>query len=253
MPTVQYLQVPIGELRPNPFNPNRVSAENEKKIRHSIERNGLFKPIIVREVSGVAGYEIIGGQHRWEQAKELGFTHIPIANLGEISEKQAREVSLLDNARYGVDDTILLGDILKEIGSASEIQDFLPYSDADITAIFSASTIDLDALDVDQEELKLEPEKTEADTPAAKPTKTHTVMRFKIGLADAERITKLIASTQKAQGLTTEDELTNAGDALVHLLSSAGLLGSAQPAVSSQPEDWSAALDAIEAAQKDTK
>ena len=251
MPTVQYLQVPIGELRPNPFNPNRVSAENEKKIRHSIERNGLFKPIIVREVSGISGYEIIGGQHRWEQAKELGHTHIPIANLGEISEKQAREISVIDNARYGVDDTIILGDVLREIGTAAEIQDFMPYSDADITAIFSAATIDLDALDLGKEELSVEPEKHDADAPASKPVKTHTVMRFKIGLADAERITKLIASTQKAQGLTTEDELTNAGDALVHVLSSAGLL--AAKTTTTQHEDWDAALDAIEAAQEELK
>ena len=37
-------------------------------------------------------------------------------------------------------------------------------------------------------------------------------------LGDAERLTALIAETQKIQGLTTSDELTNAGDALVHLL-----------------------------------
>lgn len=249
MSTVQYLEVPVEDLRPNPFNPNRVSAENELKIRASIERNGIFKPIIVRQVQATAGYEIIGGQHRWEQARELGFKTVPVANLGIISDVRAKEIGLLDNARYGVDDTLSLGAILKEIGDADEIQSFLPYGDTDLTAIWSAQSIDLDELEISQDEVKIEPEQQKSEDSAPKPTKTHTVMRFKIGLADAERITKLIASTQKAQGLTTEDELTNAGDALVHLLSTTGLLGSAQPANSL---DWDDVLDKIEADQQES-
>lgn len=250
MSTVQYLEAPIGDLRPNPFNSNRVSAENEKKIRASIERNGIFKPIIVREVASFAGYEIIGGQHRWEQAKELGFTAVPIANLGLISDVRAKEIGLLDNARYGVDDTLSLGAILKEIGNADEIQSFLPYGDTDLTAIWSAQSIDLADLDVSQDELQIEPDEEDA-APLPKAAKTHTVMRYKIGLADAERITKLIAKTQKEQGLTTEDELTNAGDALIHLLATAGLL-STQPATPAQPEGWDDMLDQIEAAQQES-
>lgn len=251
MSTVQYLEVRIEDLQPNSFNSNRVSAENEKKIRASIERNGIFKPIIVREVvrpSGDTSYEIIGGQHRWEQAKGLGYTTVPVANLGQISDVRAKEIGLLDNARYGVDDTLSLGAILKEIGDPEEIQSFLPYADTDLTAIWSAQSIDLDELNVSQDEIKIEPER-QNEAPAPKPTKTHTIMRFKIGLADAERITKLIASTQKAQGLTTEDELTNAGDALVHLLAAAGLLGSTQ---TTQPADWDDMLDQIEAAQQES-
>ena len=249
MSTVQYLEVLVGDLRPNPFNSNRVSPENEKKIRASIERNGLFRPIIVREVASVAGYEIIGGQHRWEQAIEIGLTVVPIANLGLISDKQAKEIGVIDNARYGVDDTLSLASILREIGNPEELQSFLPYGDMDLTAIFSAQSIDLDDLDVGQDELKIEADEPD-DAPAPKPTKTHTIMRFKIGLSDAERITRLIAKTQKEQGLTTADELTNAGDALVHLLLAAGLLG-APSATASQPEGWEDALDLIEQAQKE--
>lgn len=250
MSTVQYLEVPVEDLRPNPYNPNRVSAENEKKIRESIKRNGIFKPIIVRQVASVAGYEIVGGQHRWEQAKELGLKVVPIANLGEIEEKRAKEIGLLDNARYGADDTLSLSEILKEIGNAEEIQSFLPYGETDLSAIFSATNIDLNTLDVGQNELKTEEIQTSDEGPAVKPTKTHTVMRFKIGLADAERVTKLIASTQKSQGLTTEDELTNAGDALIHLLSTAGLFGVTS---TTAPADWDGTLDQIEAALKESE
>lgn len=249
MSAVQYLEVSVEDLRPNPFNPNRVSAENEKKIRASIQRNGIFKPIIVREVASVAGYEIIGGQHRWEQAKEIGLATVPVANLGQISDVRAKEIGVIDNARYGADDTLLLGDILKEIGDADEIQSFLPYGDTDLSAIFSATSISLDDLDVAQDEQNIAPEQ-EDEAPLPKPTKTHTVMRFKVGLLDAERLTALIARTQKDHGLTTADELTNAGDALIHLLSTAGALTAAATA---KPEDWDDMLDEIEQAQKESE
>ena len=248
MAVVQYLEVAVGDLRPNPFNPNRVSAENEKKIRASIERNGLFKPIIVREVEGVFGWEIIGGQHRWEQAVALGHTHVPVANLGRISDTRAKEIGLIDNARYGADDTMTLSAILKEIGDADEIQSFLPYGETDLTAIFSASSIDLDDLTIPEDALKSTlPDANEP--PATKSTKTHTIMRFKVSNGDAERLTKLIASTQRDQGLTTADDLTNAGDALVFLLTqTSGLQAEpVQPAV-----ELDAMLDEIETAIKES-
>lgn len=245
MHKVNYLTVPIDQLRKNTFNSNQVSALNEEKIRHSIERNGIFKPIIVRQVAGVPGYEIIGGEHRWEQAKELGYTEIPIADLGEISDTKAKEISVIDNARYGVDDTIKFADLLKDIGDMEEVTHFLPYGDADLSAIFAASSIALDDLGNAPE---VEVDTEVPDEPVApKPAKTHQIMRFKIGLADAERITALIAKTQKDHGFNTADELTNAGDALVHLLGST--LTAATPKIS-LPDDWEDALDEIEAQQK---
>lgn len=237
MPSVQYLTVSVNDLRKNPWNSNQVTPENEAKIRESIRRNGIFKPVIVRQVENVTGYEIIGGEHRWEQAIELGHTEIPIANLGPISDAKAKEIGVIDNARYGIDDTILLSDILQELG-ADDLQDYLPYGDTDLQAIFSASDIALDDLEID-ESFEKPSENDEADeTPLEKPPKTHTVMRFKLSLGDAERLTTLIAKTQKEQGLTTSDDLTNAGDALVHLLSDV----LAPPATNTQ-ETLQAALD----------
>lgn len=218
MKTVQHLNVPVGDLRKNSFNSNRVTPDNETKIRRSIERNGMFKPVIVREVAGIAGYEIIGGEHRWEQAVELGYTEIPIANLGEISDAKAKEISVIDNARYGMDDTLALGEILKDI-DVENLQDILPYGETDLNAIFSASDIELDDLEIEGN-FEVEESKESEEPEAPKPPKTHTIMRFRLPLGDAERLTKLVASTQKDEKLTTEDELTNAGDALVFILGS---------------------------------
>lgn len=242
MQKVEFLEVPTSALRKNLWNSNQVDPLNEEKIKTSIERNGMFKPIIVRQVAGVDGYEIVGGEHRWEQAIRLGYDTVPIANLGEISDAKAKEIGIIDNARYGADDAILLADILKDIGTLEEIQDFLPYGDADLNAIFSSSIAipDLDALGNDDEEVLTEQEKLE------KPTKTHQVMRFKVGIKDAERLTALIAKTQREQGYTTADELTNAGDALVHLLGAAPAGFTLEPV----EDDLEAQLDALQAEQE---
>lgn len=211
----QYLELKPSQLRKNSWNTNKVSPENERKIRASLERNGIFKPIIVRETKD-GEYEILGGQHRWEQAIELGLETIPVFNLGEIDDNRAKEIGLADNARYGSDDTVELAELLKSLGDIEELQNFLPYGASDFDAIFTAN-IALDDLEID-EDLEVELETPEEIEPVTKPTKTHTLMRFKVPIADAERITALIASTQKEYGFTKADELTNVGDALVQIL-----------------------------------
>lgn len=50
-------------LRPNNYNPNRVSEENLRLLVQSIETNGWTLPIVVRP-----DYTIIDGFHRWTVA-----------------------------------------------------------------------------------------------------------------------------------------------------------------------------------------
>jgi len=210
----QFLELKPSQLRKNSWNTNKVTPENERKIRASLKRNGVFKPIIVREIEeGV--YEILGGQHRWEQAIELGLDKLPVFNLGCIDDKRAKEISLADNARYGTDDAIELAELLKSLDT-NELKDFLPYGESDINEIFS-SNIALEMLEL-EEDVETELDTPEDLEPVAKPAKTHTIMRFKVPIADAERITALIATTQKEYGFTEADELTNVGDALVQIL-----------------------------------
>ena len=210
----QFLELKPSQLRKNSWNTNKVTPENERKIRASLKRNGVFKPIIVRETKD-GEYEIIGGQHRWEQAIELGLDKLPVFNLGCIDDKRAKEISLADNARYGTDDTIELAELLKTLDT-DELKDFLPYGESDINEIFS-SNIALEELEL-EEDIETKLETPEDLKPVAKPAKTHTIMRFKVPIADAERITALIATTQKEYGFTEADELTNVGDALVQIL-----------------------------------
>lgn len=206
-----------SELVANPWNTNMVSPENQQKLEESIKRFGMFKPIVVRDTD--EGLQIIGGQHRWEAAVSLGHADVPVINLGRISDKKAKEISLVDNGRYGADDTLQLAQLLEDIGvAADELASFMPFSESDFASIFSSVNISLDDLDLpDEAELP--------KTPASKPVQTHQIMRFKVPVDDVSVITDLIERTMKEQRYVEEDSLSNAGNALVFLLSQAGAAG----------------------------
>lgn len=211
--TSQLLNLDPAVLKPNPWNTNVVTPENERKLDESLRRQGMFKPLLARELAD-GSFEILGGEHRRDSAIRLGIKEVPVFNVGAMSDARAKEIGLLDNSRYGVDDTLSLAGLLTEIGDADQLATFLPFSENDLKSIFASVSIDLDALSL-AEKVLAEPEQEPA---SAKAPKTHTIMRFKVPLGDAENIAQAIARCQKRHGLTTSDDLTNAGDALVQLL-----------------------------------
>lgn len=211
-----------------------MSPDNEAKLTASVRQHGLFKPVVVREIGGEL--EIIGGEHRWKVAQDLGLEAIPFINVGPIGDDQAKKIGLIDNARYGEDDAGELAALMKTLVNADEVQETMPFTDEEITSIFSSSTIALDDLDLDDTETETAPED---DHPVAAAPKTHTMMRFQVPLADAERLTDLITRTCKRQGFEAATALMNAGDALCFLL-----LGAAAPPVPGPEEDDPDASDA---------
>lgn len=198
-------------LKNNPWNTNVVSPENELKLRASIERFGMFKPIVVRTLAD-GSLEILGGQHRNEIATSMGLSDVPIINLGQIDDERAKEIGLVDNGRFGEDDTLALAELLKGMASVDELSTFMPMSDAEFASITAAVSIDLDDLDL--------PEESDATPtlPATKLAQTHQIMRFKVPVDDVAAVTEAVERTMKLQGFTESDSLTNAGDALVFLL-----------------------------------
>jgi len=209
MSRVRQASVDINTLLPNPWNTNVVSPENEKRIENSLKELGMFRPITVRE-NAEGKLEILGGQHRWEAAKRLGYTEIPIFHVGRIDDKTAKKIGLADNAKYGEDDTLALAGLLKELGTTDELAAILPMDEADFAAIFSAQSIALDDLGLSD---------SEQETPSLseRPSPTHQLMRFKVPVEDVARVTSRIEQVIREKHLTTEDSLSNAGAALVEL------------------------------------
>lgn len=212
----QQMSIDPRACRPNPWNSNVVSPDNEAKLDEAIRRMGFFKPIICREIEedGETVLQIIGGEHRRDAAIRIGLEEIPVYNLGPIDDVEAKRISLADNARYGSDDTFQLAQILEDIGQ-NDVHEFLPFTETDLEEIFSSVDIALDDLEIDEDDTS--PSNTPVEKEKRAP-KTHQLMRFKVANADAERLTQAITRIQKKHGYTTSDELTNAGDALVHLV-----------------------------------
>lgn len=203
------------QLQRNPWNTNIVSPDNEAKLDESVRRLGMFKPVVVRTLDD-GTFQILGGEHRAQSAIRVGLEQVPVINLGRISDERAKEISLIDNGRYGVDDAFQLAQLLGELGSAEELATFMPYTDHEIESIFSTVSIALDEIDLpdDVPDAPSLPESLPAP-------KTHTILRFKVPIDDVDDITAKIDKTMKRQGFTEADSLTNAGDALVYLLRNA--------------------------------
>lgn len=209
--TYQTTQVHPDSLVPNPWNSNIVSPDNDAKLEESIKRYGMFKPVIVRELLD-GTLQIIGGEHRAEIAQRLGLTSIPIVNLGILDDRKAKEISLVDNGRFGEDDSFKLAEILESLGDYKDLIAVMPLSIEDLDSVFTNSSIALEELD------SLALPEDEDDLPNQKAVQTHQVMRFKVPLKDVDAVTQIIEKTIKVQGFDDSDSMTNAGDALVHLL-----------------------------------
>ncbi len=217
MEHLSLIYMPPYELEPNPWNSNQMDVLNEEKLDESIRQLGFVKPVIVRELDD-GTLQILGGEHRCQSAARLGYESIPVTNLGKISDVKAKKIGLVDNGRYGEDDLSLLTDIFKDVGSVEDIMSFFPITEEEISNIFEHDVdIDLDDLGLDELEKDAE-EVIDLDEVMTASVKTHQVMRFKVPIEDAQRITDFVERIMSEEGYTESDAMTNAGDSLTHII-----------------------------------
>ena len=68
-------EVPVDQLRPNPYQPRREFDETAlTELASSISTSGLLQPIVVREHDH--GYQIIAGERRWRAIQGLGWSTV---------------------------------------------------------------------------------------------------------------------------------------------------------------------------------
>ena len=215
---ITILQVEVARLRPNPWNTNSVGAQNFEKLKGSIEKLGFFKPILARELDG-GQFEILGGEHRWRAAMEQGISTVPVISVGKISELVAKQMSLVDNERYGEDDQVALQRLIEEIQSELDYQlsEIAPYDDELAATLARESAIDLEMLEAlsrgDEEPIEKD-SREKAERVGAE----HQTMRFKVTFDASDRVTETIKSIIKEQAINTGNDMENAGEALVWLV-----------------------------------
>lgn len=88
-------ELPVGSLRPNPYQPRTRIDENElAELASSMEVSGLLQPVVVRARSGV--YELIAGERRWRAAQRLGWSRIP-AVVKDADDRTLLTLALIEN------------------------------------------------------------------------------------------------------------------------------------------------------------
>lgn len=70
-------ELSVDVLFPNPLNPNKMSDGEFNKLCDNISRLGFTDPVLVKDI-GEGKFRIIGGHHRLEAAKSLGFKTVPV-------------------------------------------------------------------------------------------------------------------------------------------------------------------------------
>ncbi len=94
--TDEIVELPVEELRPNPYQPRKVFDEEKlKELAESIKEHGIFQPIIVKR-SSIKDYEIIAGERRVKASKMIGLEKIP-AIVRDFTDQQMMEIALLEN------------------------------------------------------------------------------------------------------------------------------------------------------------
>lgn len=150
--------VPLESVYPNGWNPNQQSDFIFEKELLSIETHGFLDPILVREKDG--RFEIIDGEHRWKAATKLGSSEIAVNNLGEVSDQDAKQLTILMNEIRGRADSGLLSNLLKDLEqtmSLEGLQTALPFTKVEIENYLATANIDFAALSARESASKEEP------------------------------------------------------------------------------------------------
>lgn len=146
--TPEYLTVPIEWLVPNPWNPNQMDDEMYQKARTSIRTFGFIDPITVRSISEEQ-FEIIDGEQRWRGARDEGLIEIDIANLGEVDDETAKQLTIIFNELHGSFDPKSMGNLLTDLVTSIPLPDLLevlPFDQARFEELTALPKVDWDAV-----------------------------------------------------------------------------------------------------------
>jgi ParB family chromosome partitioning protein len=89
-------QVPLGAIRPNPYQPRRDFPEEAlAELAQSLRTSGLLQPVVVRP-AGDTSYELIAGERRCRAAERLGWQEIS-AVIREVDDRTLLALALVEN------------------------------------------------------------------------------------------------------------------------------------------------------------
>ena len=121
--------VPVSELKPSLYNPNRQTDYEFEMLKASMQEDGFTQPVLAMQDG-----TIVDGEHRWRAAKELGYKTIPVVKVS-MTEAQRRIATMRHNRARGQDDPSQVAELmqdLEKLGALDWAQDALQLSDEEV-------------------------------------------------------------------------------------------------------------------------
>lgn len=96
LPREPRAEIPLAQIRPNPFQPRKTFApEALAELQSSIREHGVLQPVVLRSVPG--GYELIAGERRYRAAQAAGLKTIPAVVREGVTDQALLELALVEN------------------------------------------------------------------------------------------------------------------------------------------------------------
>lgn len=146
--SIRVEMVRLDQLKPNPWNPNKMTEGMFEKERLSIRTHGFVQPIMAR-ISPQGEMQIVDGEHRWRAAQLEGMVEVPVVNLGAIGDERAKKLTIISNELRGAPEPVLLAQLVKELSATQTVDQLsaeLPMTPVELdTLIRSTEAFDWDA------------------------------------------------------------------------------------------------------------
>lgn len=93
-------QVPIDRLKHAEYNPREISKDDFEHLKRSLTEFGFVEPLVVNSHPEREGI-IIGGNQRFEAAKALNHTHVPVFYISIADIRREKELNVRLNKNNG--------------------------------------------------------------------------------------------------------------------------------------------------------
>lgn len=94
MTSGQFTSFPIESVWVNRDKRQRRELNKIEELATSIARNGLINPIVIRRDG-----ELVAGERRWTAIRSLGWTHLSVQFIEDLSELEVHAIELEENIR----------------------------------------------------------------------------------------------------------------------------------------------------------
>ena len=143
---MQLQNIPTASIRPNEYNPNKMTDKTRKTLRGAMTRDGYLQPIIVRQdPTNPDLFVIVDGEHRYELLSEMGYSEIPSVVVTS-DENYAKVQTINMNRLRGDHDRIKMAELivkLKAKYTEDDLQEMLGFDRQEIRSYEDLAGFDL--------------------------------------------------------------------------------------------------------------